>query len=310
VPVEEELAKFSPERDAILTIGVFDGVHIGHKSLLNELKIQARQHKMLAGVVTFRQHPEDMLTRGKKLPFITDIDTRIKLLKEDGVDFVAPLSFSEELACLDAELFVNLLQKHLKMKGLVIGSDFALGNKRRGDTETLQKLGGKLGFSVNVVPPLKLDGEVVSSTAIRKALAEGNMEKYHKLTGHPFILHGKVVTGMHRGEGMGFPTANLDVSSGQAIPPDGVYASIAHINGNNYEAMTNVGKNPTFGKNERTIESYLLNYSGDLYGHELSVDFVSRLREEKKFKNIDELKEQVAEDIRRGKKILDTAGAK
>jgi riboflavin kinase/FMN adenylyltransferase len=306
VLVEEELAKFSPDRDTVLTIGVFDGVHLGHKHLIASLLNQARKRKMLSGVVTFRQHPEDLLSSEKKLPFITDIKTRIRLLREEGVDFVVPLSFTAQLARLDARLFVGLLQKHLKMRGLVIGFDFALGKERQGDTAALQKIGRELDFNVTIVPPLTINGEVVSSTAIRKALADGNMEKYASLTGHSFSLHGKVVTGAGRGEGLGFPTANLDVSAGQAIPPDGVYAGLAHINGKVHQSMTNIGRNPTFGKNERTIESFLLDYSGDLYGHELSVDFIARLRDEKKFKNIEALKKQLAEDVRRGKMILNS----
>jgi len=309
VLVEEELARFSSTQDSVLTIGVFDGVHLGHKHLIAELLKQARQKKMLTGLVTFLQHPEDLLSSGKKLPFITDTKTRIKLLQEEGIDFIVPLSFTAQLASLDARVFIGLLQKHLKMRGLVIGADFALGKERQGDTGVLRQLGREFGFSVTVVPPLTMDGEVVSSTAIRQALAGGDMEKYAMLTGHSFSLRGKVVTGAGRGESMGFPTANLNISSGQAIPPDGVYASLAYINGKVYQSMTNVGRDPTFGKNERTIESYILEYSGDLYGHELSVDFVTRLRDEKKFANIEELKKQVAEDVRRGKTILDATGA-
>jgi riboflavin kinase/FMN adenylyltransferase len=306
VPVEEELSAFSPERNTLLTVGVFDGVHLGHQRLISELLEQAARKKLLAGVVTFRQHPEDLLSAGRKLPFLTDIATRTKLLKEEGVDFVAPLSFTAQLARLDARAFIGLLQKHLKMRGLIIGSDFALGKAREGDTGALKKLGREMDFSVTVVPPLEINGEVVSSTSIRKALAEGDMARVRELTGRYYSLYGSVVTGAGRGEGMGFPTANLNVSAGQAIPPDGVYASLAHINGKVYQSMTNVGRNPTFGKNERTVESYLIDYSGDLYGHELSVDFVTRLRSEKKFGNIEELKRQVAEDVRWGKTILDS----
>ena len=304
--VEEELARFSAKKDTVLTIGVFDGVHLGHRHLIAELLNQARQKKMLAGVVTFRQHPEDLLSSGKKLPFLTDIETRVKLLEEAGVDFVVPLSFDMQLARLDARLFTGLMKKYLKMRGLVVGEDFALGRDRQGDTATLKKLGRELDFSVCIVLPLTLSDEVVSSTAIRQALADGDMGKYHRLTGHPFSLHGRVVTGAGRGEGLGFPTANLDVSPGQAMPPDGVYAGLAHINGKVHQSMTNIGRNPTFGKNERTVESFLLDYSGDLYGHELSVDFVARLRKEIKFKSIEELQKQVTEDVRQGRMILDT----
>jgi riboflavin kinase/FMN adenylyltransferase len=308
VLVEEELAKFSPEKDTIVTIGVFDGVHLGHKELISELLKQAGEKNLFSAVVTFRQHPEDMLSSKTKLPYLTDIKTRITLLKNEGIDIIVPLSFTKELAGLDARRFIVLLQEHLRMRGLVIGSDFALGKAREGDKDNLRRLGKELGFSVTVVPPLEIAGEVVSSTTIRKAMAEGNMEKVRKLTGRYFSLHGKVVTGAGRGEGLGFPTANLNVNSGQALPPDGVYAGLAHINGEIYQTMTNIGKDPTFGGNERTVEAYLLDYHGDLYGYELTVDFVAKLRNEKKFASADDLKKQVAEDVRQGKSILESTG--
>jgi riboflavin kinase/FMN adenylyltransferase len=307
VSVEDELARYAQTEDSVITIGVFDGVHLGHKQLISELIKQAKQKKSLSGVVTFRQHPEDLLSAGKKLPFLTDITTRTSLLKEAGVDFVVPLTFSTDLAQMDAKAFMKLLQDNLKMRGLVIGPDFALGKDRKGDIEALAKLGKEMNFSVTVVPPLTLNGETVSSTAIRQALANGDMEKYKKLTGRSFSLHGKVVTGEGRGEGLGFPTANLEVSKGQAIPPDGVYCGLAYIDGNTLPTMTNIGYNPTFGNDERTIESFIIDYSGDLYGHKISVDFISRLRDEIKFKNINELKRQVANDVKRGKEILGPA---
>lgn len=302
--VEDELAKFAPEKDSALTIGVFDGVHLGHKKLISELTKQAKQQRFLAGVVTFRQHPEGIVTAGKKLPLLTDLLTRINLLKEAGADFVVPLTFTPELANMSAKEFVSLLQEHLKMRAMVIGPDFALGKNRQGDISSLIMLGKEMGFTVTVVPPLIKNGEVVSSTAIRQALANGDMEKYRELTGRYFNLKGKVVAGAGRGGGLGFPTANLNISKGHAIPPDGVYCGLAHINGKVYQTMTNIGANPTFGENEKTIESFLLDYTGNLYGHALSVDFVCRLRDEKKFKNIEELKKQVAADVKRGKEIL------
>ncbi len=305
---EEDLAAFSPEKETLLTIGVFDGVHLGHQRLISELLKQATRRRLLAGVVTFRQHPEDILSPGKTLPFLTDIKTRTQLLREEGVDFIVPLSFTSALAGLGARRFIALLQKHLKMRGLVVGPDFALGRQREGDIETLRKLGKEMGFSLTIVPPLEINGEIVSSTAIRKAIADGDMKKVHELTGRYFSLYGKVVAGAGRGESLGFPTANLDVNSGQALPPDGVYTGLAHVNGKVYFSMTNIGKNPTFGNPRRTVETFLLDYSGDLYGRELSVEFVARLRDEKKFKNADELKKQLAEDIKKGKSILESMG--
>jgi riboflavin kinase/FMN adenylyltransferase len=308
VPVEEDLSGFSPENDTLLTIGVFDGVHLGHQRLIAELVEQAARRHLLSGVVTFRQHPEDLLSSGRKLPFLTDIATRIRLLKEEGVDFVVPLSFTLQLARLDARSFISLLQRHLKMRGLVIGTDFALGEKREGNTSALQKLGREMDFTLTIVPPLEINGEVASSTSIRKAMAAGDMGRVRELTGRYFSLYGKVVTGTGRGEVLGFPTANLNVHYGQAIPPDGVYASLAYINGRVYPSMTNIGRNPTFGDSKRTVESYLIDYSGDLYGRELSVDMVAKVREERKFKDAEELKKQVTEDIQHGKDILKAAG--
>jgi riboflavin kinase/FMN adenylyltransferase len=310
VLVEEELARFSSDKDTVLTIGVFDGVHLGHQRLITELTKQAENRGMLSGVITFRHNPEKLLSHRYKLPFLMDIEERLALLKYQGASLVIPLSFTPELAQLSPKQFVTLLQKYFKMRGLVIGEDFALGKEREGNTQNLKKLGQSMNFFVVVVPPLVINNEVVSSTAIRKALAAGDMLKVRQLTGRSFKIMGKVVTGYGRGTGMGFPTANLDIVSDHALPPDGVYTGWAHLNGNTYQAMTNIGKNPTFGINKRTIESFLIDYHGDLYGVDLQLDIVARLRDEKKFETSDELKKQVTEDIRDGKKILDASGVK
>ncbi len=306
--VEEELAAVAPGRDTLITIGVFDGVHLGHRHLIAELLRQAREKKLLSVAITFRQHPGDYMLAKSKLPFLTDIDTRVGLLRNEGIDLVIPLSFTHSLASLEAREFIELLRKHLRMRGLVIGSDFALGKNRAGDIPTLRRLGEELGFTVTIVPPLVINGETVSSTTIRKAMADGDMAKVHALTGRYFQLHGKVVTGAGRGGDLGFPTANLDVGAGHALPPDGVYTGVARANGGVYPAMTNIGKNPTFGRNERTIEAFLVDYNGDLYGHEIAVDIVARLRDEKKFKNAEELQRQMAEDVEHGKRVLNETG--
>jgi len=305
VLVEEELARFSPGRDTLLTVGVFDGVHLGHKYLISKLLGQAGQRNLLSGVVTFYQHPEELLSPRTRLPFLTGIEERINLLKNEGVDVIIPLSFTAEMAQIGARQFVGLLRKHLSMCGLVVGSDFALGKGREGDTDTLQRLGQSMNFSVTVVPPLVVNGEVISSTAIRKALADGDMRKVRELVGRPFSLQGKVVTGAGRGAGLGFPTANLDIGPERAMPPDGVYASWAHINGKVYQSMANIGRCPTFGGCERTAEAYIVDYQGDLYGQELKLDIIDRLRDEKKFDTVEALKAQMTEDVKQGKAILD-----
>jgi riboflavin kinase/FMN adenylyltransferase len=306
--VEAELARFSPDKDMLLTIGVFDGVHLGHKYLISQLVAQARQQDLLSGVVTFRQHPQEVLQPQTRLPFLTDLTERSNLLKGEGVAVIIPLTFTAESAQLGARQFVDLLKKYLRMRGLVIGPDFALGRNREGNADTLCTLGKEMGFSVMVVPAVMINGEVVSSTAIRKALADGDMKEVRSLAGRPFSLHGQVVTGAGRGVALGFPTANLDIAPEQAIPADGVYATWAYIDGRTYPSMTNIGQNPTFNDRERAAEVYVVDYQSDLYGHELEIDFVERLRDEKKFNTVAELKKQIAEDVKRGKAILNSEG--
>jgi len=306
--VEEELAQFSPGKDMLLTIGVFDGVHVGHKYLISQLRERAEHEDLLSGVVTFRQHPREVLSKEIPLPFLTSLDRRVELLKNEGVDAVVALSFTPELARLSASEFVNLLQERLRMRGMVVGPDFALGRNREGNQDTLHALGEKLGFSVTVIAPIKVNGEIVSSTAIRKALADGNMKRVHNLLGRFFSLQGRVTTGAGRGAGLGFPTANIDIDKKQALPAEGVYATWAYIENNAYQSMTNIGKRPTFGNNERTVEVYLLNYEQDIYGSELRIDIAERLRDEKRFDSVEALKKQIAEDVERGKAILNAQG--
>jgi riboflavin kinase/FMN adenylyltransferase len=309
--VEEELARFSPEKDMLITVGVFDGVHLGHRYLISNLVSRAKQQGLLSGVVTFKQHPRELLSPHSRPSYLTTLAEREQLLKREGVDMVIALSFTRELADLTAREFASLLKKYLRLRGLVIGPDFALGKNREGNITTLSALGSEMGFTVTSVEPKKLDGEVASSTAIRNALSDGNMQKVTRLFGHPFSLQGKVTTGEHRGVGMGFPTANIDVDAQQALPPDGVYATWAYVEGKKYQSMTNIGRRPTFGAhNKRTIEVYILSYDQEIYGKDLKIELVERLRGEKKFENVEALKKQIAEDVKHGREILDMAEKK
>jgi len=306
--VEKELARLTPDKDTMLTIGVFDGVHLGHKYLISQLLKHASEQNLLSGVVTFRQHPQELMSPQTRLPFLTDLDQRVNLLKNEGVDAIFVLSFTPELARLSARDFISLLQKYLRMRGLVIGHDLALGKNREGDETALRKLGKEMNFSLNVVRAKLVNGELASSTAIRKALADGDMQRAHRLIGRYFGLSGPVVTGSHRGAGLGFPTANIGVNPAQALPPDGIYATRAYFNGKTYPSMTNIGKRPTFGDNERTVEVYILDYHGNIYGHEIRIELIDRVRDEKKFNNMQELKDQIALDIEKGRAILGRHG--
>ncbi len=306
--VEEELAKWSPGKDMLLTIGVFDGVHLGHKYLISRLKEQAKKQDLLSGVVTFCQPPQEVLSPGNKRLCLTNLTQRTNLLKNEGVEAIITLSFTPELAQLSARKFVSLLKKYLKLKGLVIGPDFALGRNREGNSDTLRALGQNMDFTVTVVPPVKINGEVVSSTAIRKVLIKGDLKRVHNLMGRYFSLSGRVISGAGRGVELGFPTANLEIAPEQVLPPDGVYATWVYIGDKACQSMTNIGKNPTFGDSERTIEVYVLDYEGNLYGDELKIDLVERLRDEVQFDTVEELKKQIKEDVKQGRAILSSRG--
>lgn len=306
--VEEELAQSSPHKDMLLTIGVFDGVHLGHKHLLSQLTQMAKQQNLISGVVTFRQHPQEIVPPRTRLPYLTNLAQRIGLLKDEGVEAIITLSFTLKLAQLSAHQFVSLLKKYLRMQGLVIGPDFALGRDREGNTDALRRLGQVMNFSITVIPPIKVNGEIISSTAIRNALASGDMKKVHLMTGRHFSLEGRVVTGASRGIGLGFPTANLDIDPEQALPTDGVYTGWTYIDDQAHPSVTNIGERPTFGKGKRIVEVHILDYQGDLYQHQLKIDIIERLRGEKKFSTTAELKKQIIEDIRKGRAILNSQG--
>jgi riboflavin kinase/FMN adenylyltransferase len=208
------------------------------------------------------------------------------------------------LARLSAHDFVSLLKKHLRVKGLVVGPDFTLGYAKEGDIDTLRKLGRVMDFTVTVVPPVTIDDQVVSSTSIRASLARGNLKKVCKLIGRPFRLHGRVIAGASRGAKLGFPTANLEVDPEQALPAEGVYASQTYIDGEAHKSMTYIGKNPTFGGQQCTVEIYILDYEGNLYGSQLEVDLIERLRGEQQFATAEELKQQISQDVKQGREIL------
>ena len=303
--VEEELARALPEHDTALTIGVFDGVHLGHEFLIKKLKERASDGGLLSVVVTFHRHPRLVLSPRSNLTYLTSIKERIRLLESLGVGCVVTLSFTRELAELSAREFVGLLQKYLRMRSLVVGSDFALGKRREGDALKLESLGEELHFSVEVVEPMECEGEVVSSTAIRFALSQGDMTKVSQLLGRRFTLSGQVMKGDQRGKTLGFPTANLVPDPEQALPPDGVYTTRAFVNETAYPAVTNIGVRPTFDDGKRVVEVHILDFEErELYGHEIRIELVHRLRGEVRFSGADELKAQMQRDVEQTRALL------
>ena len=297
--VEQELARVVPEGETALTLGVFDGVHLGHKSLIHRLRQKAEREGLISGVLTFHRHPRLILSPQSQLTYLTSIEERIRLLQSLGVELIVTLSFTSELAQLGAREFVALLKRYLRMRQLLIGPDFALGRGREGDAVTLEALGQELGFGVEVVRAEVWQGEVVSSTAIRHALGRGDMLKVNQLLGRHFRLRGQVIKGDERGKVLGFPTANLIPDPEQALPPDGVYAGQALLGEGVYRAVTNIGVRPTFGGGRRLIEVHLLDFEGELYGTELDIELVERLRGEERFASAEELRAQIMKDVER-----------
>jgi riboflavin kinase/FMN adenylyltransferase len=302
--IVEELEKIKPHQETIFTIGVFDGVHLGHQSLLTYLKKKAQQNNWLSGVITFISHPETVLSSQNQLPWLDSLDNRIGLIKNLGIDIVIALNFTAELRQLSAREFVQLLKEHLKLRGLIIGPDFALGKNRQGTVEQLRLLGKQMGFNVEVVPPLVINGEVVSSSLIRQVLSQGDMKRASKLLGRPFRIRGLVVPGDQRGRTLGFPTANLEIKPDQASPGDGVYVTVAYTDSEPLPSVTNIGVRPTFGGGKRMVETYIINHKSELSGKTLSVAFIDKLRNEKRFISADELKTQIAKDVEQAKLIL------
>jgi riboflavin kinase/FMN adenylyltransferase len=303
--IEEELSLIAPKRSTALTIGVFDGVHLGHQLLINRVKEKAAAANLESGIVTFLHHPRLVLGRQSHITLITTMEERIRLMHEMGLDHVIPLSFTTNLSRLSARDFIEAISRHLKLRELVIGPDFALGREREGTFENLEAIGRELGFSVEVVQPLLYHGEVISSTAIRGALARGEIGKINKFLGRRFTISGQVAHGDARGKTLGYPTANLTPEEDQAIPADGVYACCALLDNRSYNAVLNIGVRPTFRGEQRTIEVFIMDFEGDLYGRDLEIEMVDRLRDEMKFPGPEELKTQLTKDVELAKVLLE-----
>jgi riboflavin kinase/FMN adenylyltransferase len=302
--VIDNLAAASLPGPACVTVGSYDGVHIGHQRLLSEMQAAASQLSYHTSLVTFYPQPKAVLAPHLRVSYLTTPAEKIAVLSEIGLDLTAILPFTHETAQTPALEFVRQLVTHLHMRQLWVGPDFALGHNREGDVPTLRQIGHELGYEVRVVEPLVRDGEVVSSTRIRHLLMRGEIRQATALLSRYPGLTGQVVVGAQRGRLLGFPTANLAVAPERAIPADGVYACFAWLDQKRYRAVTNVGVRPSFAGAERTVEAHLLDFRGDLYGLDLKIEFVERLRPEKRFDDLDELIAQIQADIGQATDLL------
>lgn len=289
--------------DSVVTIGSFDGVHRGHRALIAQVREAALNTGRAAIVVTFFPHPSIVLGRADPF-YLTSPEEKVVQINQTGVDVLLELPFTPATAQVRAADFVDLMLRHLRMRDLWIGHDFALGYQREGNAEFLTRLGETRGFTVHAVDPITNDGEVISSSNIRSALRGGEVAHAAHLLGRPFRLSGRVVPGDGRGRTIGIPTANLEVWPEHAVPDNGVYACRAWVGHIPYAAAVNIGTRPTVtSETYRTIEAHLLNFDKDIYGLNVALDFVDRLRGEQKFSGIQELVAQIKQDIDRTRAV-------
>jgi riboflavin kinase/FMN adenylyltransferase len=289
-----------------LTIGSFDGVHRGHQEILKTLTAGAHQAGVLAVVLTFYPHPSAVLKKRQDSFYLTTPEERAELLGKLGVDYVITHPFNLQVASLSARDFMSSLQEHLQMGRLMVGYDFALGRGREGDANRLQELGQELGYTLELFKAFRLGDQVVSSSGVRAALVEGDIQTTNELLGRPYRISGRVVPGDGRGRTIGVPTANLEVWSQRVIPRPGVYVCQVFVKGKRFGAVTNVGFRPTFEPQAVTprVETHLMDYEGDLYGCEIQLDFLARVRDEQRFPNVQALVNQIYQDIGEAKKYL------
>ena len=290
----------------VLTIGNFDGVHVGHQRLLGILRDRARELGVQATVLTFEPHTRAVVRPDPPVALLTPLPEKLALFADLGLDQAVVLHFTPEMARLDARQFLTWLNTSFPLVELWAGEGFALGHHRTGNLDVLTALGQEMGFAVHVFPPVREGDTVISSTAIREALAAGDVGKAAEMLGRPYRLAGPVVPGAARGRDLGFPTANLDLPAGQALPADGIYATLVTRSqtGERLPSTTSIGVRPTFGPSERLVEVYLLDFSGNLYGEELQVDFIGYLRGQIAYTGAEALITQMHQDVGRTREAL------
>lgn len=299
-----ELNDAQLNEESVVTIGSFDGLHIGHRKLIDSVRESAQSTNRASVVVTFFPHPSIVL--GRTEPFyLTSPEEKLVEINHTGVDLLVELPFTVETSKTRAADFIESLIEQLHMRELWIGHDFALGHNREGNAEFLTRFGEERGYNVHIIEPLKNGGDVISSSNIRQALRGGDVAHAAKWLGRPFRLSGRVVKGDGRGRTIGVPTANLEVWPAHAIPANGIYACWAWVGHIRHRAAVSIGVRPTVTDSQiRTIEAYLLDFDKDLYGLNIALDFVARLRAEEKFSGLDELIAQMKIDIAQTRELL------
>lgn len=291
-------------RHPAVTIGNFDGVHLGHREIFRRVRELSQASGGVSVVVTFAPHPLQVLAPEKGVKLITSPREKAALIEASGINYLLEIPFDAAFAALPAREFVErVLVDTIGIEHLVIGYDYAFGRGREGDVTLLRELGSRFGYRVELLPAVANGGTIYSSTKVREMISEGDVKGVVDILGRHYFLTGTVVHGQHRGRGLGFPTANLETED-DLLPAPGVYAVKVKIGDALYDGACNIGMNPTFQNDRLTLEVFLFDFEGDLYGSEVAVYFLDRLRGEKRFANPEELKAAIAADVARCKSIL------
>ncbi len=295
----------------VLTIGNFDGVHRGHQQLLGLVRDRSHDLGLAAAVMTFEPHTRAVIRPDAPLHLLTQLPEKLAQFARLGMDEAVVIPFTRELAQWDARQFLTWVYGTLPFRELWVGEGFALGHHRTGNTDVLAALGQELGYTLHLFPPVELDGAVVSSTAIREALLAGEIRRATELLGRYPTVSGTVVPGEKRGRQLGFPTANLETAPYQALPADGIYATLTARprTGQGLQSVTSIGVRPTFGPSERLVEVYLLDFASDIYGEQLDVQFVDFLRPQEMYRGAEALIVQMHKDVTRTRAILQAASS-
>ena len=301
-----DITTFTTQQPTVLTIGTFDGVHLGHQKIIEKVVATARQEGLLATIFTFFPHPRMVVQHDKGLKLIHTLEEKKQLLQQLRVDLLVVQPFNEAFAQLSAEEFVStILVEHLNVKKVIIGYDHRFGRNRTANIDDMRLFGKKYGFAVEEISVQEVDEVSVSSTKIREALNKGDVTTAEHYLGTPYSLTGRVVHGLKLGRTLGYPTANIQVTEDyKLIPKDGVYAVYSYIDGRKVYGMMSIGKNPTIEGKGASIEVYFFDFNGDLYDQKLTIEFVQYLREEQKFATIDLLKKQLQDDETAARKAI------
>lgn len=298
------LTQATPQQPTYLAIGSFDGVHRGHQAILAQLVAAARRDAARAAVLTFFPHPARLIQGITGRYYLNTVPDRVQLLADQGIDLIITQPFDADVRQMRAATFVEQLITHLDMRQLW-GGDFAFGYQREGDIPFLQQLGKRRGFSVHIADGMTVwNGRLVSSSRIREGIDKGDIDDVNGCLARPYALSGVVSSGDQRGRTIGFPTANLAVWEELLLPGNGVYATYAWLNGQRYLAATNVGVRPTVNGRDRTVETHLLDFNADIYDQTLRLEFIKRIRPEKKFASLDALKAQIHADVTQIRQLL------